>query len=437
MINVEKGKSKKIKENKAITLIALVVTIVVLIILAGISISALTGDNSIINQAKVAKEDTEIASWEEQIDLAIIDAEKKHRNPTLEDVKEELKNKGVIDDYSQVSEKGVITTNEPVYEILGKLDDYIEKTFEPGIIAEKNETYTDKNTDTAIIPAGFMIIPGCDVIKEGLVISDNPTDTEVDSSNIVALGNQFVWIPVTNNHPISNKKEDNYIGILYEFSNEDSVITTVFSEPIAVESDNTYKITQSILQDDYNDMALSVENNKGFYVGRYELGIEIDTNKPVSKNANKNENIRTANASDNTSSEEVGVGKWYGLYDKCKKFSQKNENKSVVSSMIWGSQYDAMMYFMQINGAGELINKTDPKNETRITGKEPNDCIKNVFDLYGCHAEWTLEGHLNGFRVSRGSYWSGSIPPSSRDDYFIYPTSSSNAYSSRITLYIN
>ena len=99
MINVEKGKSKKIKENKAITLIALVVTIVVLIILAGISISALTGDNSIINQAKAAKEDTEIASWEEQIDLAIIDAEKKHRNPTLEDVKEELKNKGVIDDY--------------------------------------------------------------------------------------------------------------------------------------------------------------------------------------------------------------------------------------------------------------------------------------------------------------------------------------------------
>ena len=125
MINVEKGKSKKIKENKAITLIALVVTIVVLIILAGISISALTGDNSIINQAKAAKEDTEIASWEEQIDLAIIDAEKKHRNPTLEDVKEELKNKGVIDDYSQVSEKGVITTNEPVYEIEGKLDDYI------------------------------------------------------------------------------------------------------------------------------------------------------------------------------------------------------------------------------------------------------------------------------------------------------------------------
>ena len=79
------------KKEKGITLIALVVTIVILLILASISIGALTGDNGIIDQAHTAKEDTEIASWEEQIDLAIIDAEKKHRNPKLDDVIEELK----------------------------------------------------------------------------------------------------------------------------------------------------------------------------------------------------------------------------------------------------------------------------------------------------------------------------------------------------------
>ena len=89
------------KKNSGITLIALVVTIFILLILAGISIGALTGDNGIIDQAHTAKEDTEIASWEEQIDLAIIDAEKKHRNPTLDDVKEELKNKGVIDEFKK------------------------------------------------------------------------------------------------------------------------------------------------------------------------------------------------------------------------------------------------------------------------------------------------------------------------------------------------
>ena len=44
------------KQESAITLIALVVTIVVLLILAAVSISMLTGDNGIINQAKQGKE---------------------------------------------------------------------------------------------------------------------------------------------------------------------------------------------------------------------------------------------------------------------------------------------------------------------------------------------------------------------------------------------
>ena len=69
-----KEKSKRIKENKAITLIALVVTIVVLIILAGISIGALTGNNGIINQTQNAKEQTEIADEKERIDLSTVGA---------------------------------------------------------------------------------------------------------------------------------------------------------------------------------------------------------------------------------------------------------------------------------------------------------------------------------------------------------------------------
>ena len=116
---------KNKRKDKGITLIALIVTIIILIILASISIGALTGDNGIIDQAHTAKENTEIASWEEQIDLAIIDAENKHRDPKLDDVIEELKNKGVITNNEQVKENGDIETNEPTYIITGKLDDYI------------------------------------------------------------------------------------------------------------------------------------------------------------------------------------------------------------------------------------------------------------------------------------------------------------------------
>jgi len=41
------------KKNKGITLIALVLTIIVLLILAGVTIATLTGDNGILSQAKM------------------------------------------------------------------------------------------------------------------------------------------------------------------------------------------------------------------------------------------------------------------------------------------------------------------------------------------------------------------------------------------------
>ena len=48
------------KENEGITLIALVITIIVLLILAGITIATLTGNNGILTKTNEAKEQTEI-----------------------------------------------------------------------------------------------------------------------------------------------------------------------------------------------------------------------------------------------------------------------------------------------------------------------------------------------------------------------------------------
>ena len=141
----------KLQKEKGITLIALIVTIIILIILAGISISTLTGDNGIIDQAHTAKEDTEIASWEEQIDLAIIDAEKKHRDTTMENVIEELINKKVINDESQVDkDTGTITTNEPSYVIEDKLADYVVIYAENQLKAGDYVNYVDKNGETRL-----------------------------------------------------------------------------------------------------------------------------------------------------------------------------------------------------------------------------------------------------------------------------------------------
>lgn len=61
----------KTKENKGITLIALVITIIVLLILTGVTIATLTGENGILTRATDAKEQTEIASVREQAQLDI------------------------------------------------------------------------------------------------------------------------------------------------------------------------------------------------------------------------------------------------------------------------------------------------------------------------------------------------------------------------------
>ena len=63
-----------LKERKGITLIALVITIIVLLILAGVSIAMLTGQNGILTQAQSAKTTTEDKSEEEKIKLAVMAA---------------------------------------------------------------------------------------------------------------------------------------------------------------------------------------------------------------------------------------------------------------------------------------------------------------------------------------------------------------------------
>ena len=450
--------------EKGITLIALVVTIIVLLILAGISIGALTGNNGIINQAQNAKNDTQYQQWSEQIDVAIIDVESKNRDPKMDDVIDELINKGIISDKSQVDKKtGAITTNEPSYVIGDKLNDYIE--FGPGMIADKNETYTDVNGDTATIPTGFEILEEASTIVDGLVIQDERE-------------NQFVWIPVpdviydgtttidqtyTPMVELQSSTTD-YQGMLYTFSGSTSTYqsgykpgTTSYREPSLVtgnSSDTHARVSSvtgtqydasssyynailgyssamefgAVMQADFNSMVESVDKYKGFYVGRYELGLEGTT--PVVKNASKNTNVTTIDSTN------TNTYMWYGLYNQCKKLAEENNlNSSVTSGMIWGSQYDAMLNWMAKQGETVGTADENKRNTITTTGSNSNDVIRNVYDLYGCHREWTLESDSSSGRVFRGGYSRGNIAPSGRS-LNSFPTFSSGGISSRPTLYI-
>ena len=88
---MKKRSLTKQKENTGITLIALVITIIVLLILAGISIATLTGENGLLTKANTAKRNTEKASAEEQVRLAVFGSYDANGRLNIDKLKEELR----------------------------------------------------------------------------------------------------------------------------------------------------------------------------------------------------------------------------------------------------------------------------------------------------------------------------------------------------------
>ena len=67
------------KENKGITLAALLITIIVLLIIATITVTTLSGNNGIVEQTVTAKEESEIKSELKVVDLASNQAKNKNK----------------------------------------------------------------------------------------------------------------------------------------------------------------------------------------------------------------------------------------------------------------------------------------------------------------------------------------------------------------------
>ena len=87
---------KKFKETKGITLIALVLTIIVLLILAGVTIATLTGNNGILSQAQNAKKVTEYAAAEEKVKVEVMGSYSTNGNLELSKLVENLGHVGTV-----------------------------------------------------------------------------------------------------------------------------------------------------------------------------------------------------------------------------------------------------------------------------------------------------------------------------------------------------
>ena len=107
---------KKMRNQKGVTLVALVVTIIVLIILAGISINLLLGENGLITKAQEAKKQQKIAEIKEKISLELASAETDAiiRNESLEE--EQLND--IVSKYGTLQDdKDTILTKDDNYKI--------------------------------------------------------------------------------------------------------------------------------------------------------------------------------------------------------------------------------------------------------------------------------------------------------------------------------
>ena len=465
--------TKKFNRSKGITLIALVVTIIVLLILAGVSINMLTGQNGILTNASKAKNETGEAQIEEKLKLSVGDALTRGTG-TLEDenLKSALNSYIGKDNYSITEDKAsgwVVTINEKSYDIssIGKISKSLPSTAEgqPADTPIKNPTgYGENAQATADGDGKYFAKPDGATYLEGTV----------DTGVVVSIkGSEFVWVPVDdvvldtsdtskteklpkssdagtssgNTYtPMAVQVGNDYKGILYDFSGSNGYLkygskqnyqggSSDYREPDVVSKyDGTDtdtvegKITINKLTKEYKAMIESVKKYKGFYVARYEAGLDNETNEIVFKNASLPANNCTTTGASNSE-----TSTWYGLYKKIKTFTTSSDK--VVSSMIWGSQYDAMMNWMA-KTRKEVGTPDDTKrNKETVTGKNSNDVVNNVYDLYGCHSEWTLEAYYRDSRAKRGGYSRYNGSPAYRVSYLLSYAYGSD--SSRATLYIN
>ena len=405
------------QKNKGITLIALVITIIVLLILAGVSIAMLTGENGILIQAQNAKKQTSIAEEKEQIALAYnaAIAKKQSTDITAKELDDELKANDAGADATEDGEniKVTFTESQRVYIIDGNGNitegtgttppEEEDNTATVGEIVqpgEGNKEYTNGGY-TAIIPEGFMIVPGPDNIEEGLVISDNPNDTE-EAGKLVAEGNQFVWVPVPDFDEF--KRE--------HFGTDDQKWWTGTFVTDGVSEDNLYEPTANGVANitEVEKMYKSVKDNKGFYIGRYEAGNDGSDNAISKKNQNPYVNIIWGYSMFH----ETG-----GAVEKARKFRTQSGHTNVISTLVYGVQWDAVMRWISEdeNLAGYLTDSTGKGNyetsSTIPTGSNPEYQLKNIYDMAGNVYEWTMEAYSTDFRVIRGGHYNnyGSNDP--------------------------
>ena len=318
----------KLKNKKGITLIALVVTVVVLIILAGVSINAVLGDNGIIKKANQAASVTKEAEVKEAINRTILEFYLTNDYETLEDFLKAKVTEGKIDSVTKNAD-GTLTVKKGEYSVTVE-----NKTNSSGGSSSGGETQTPEITigeakvvansdgtgsaitdvasvylgNTLYITFSHSITGGTTVVDKIIpyAVTKNGTYTftvtgtvngKSYTKNVSVAVNQFktakdyvaanvevtypdgkVWIPEG-----FKVAEDSASTVQGGVVIEDKDGNQFVWVPVATIAD--YKRTwytgdasfSSYLEALPEDEKTSVKTYKGFYIGRYEAGDKENT----------------------------------------------------------------------------------------------------------------------------------------------------------------
>jgi competence protein ComGC len=472
---MKKFRKKIFKSTKGITLIALVVTIIILLILAGISIAMLTGNNGVLTQAKSAKERTGEKGEQERVNLAASSA----MTLGMGTITTENLNKAIQDEFG--ASKSVTGTGPWTYQ--GEYAKYkIEKA---GTVAAQKplpKTAEGQAKGTEIEnPASYGENPTAQATADGAgkffakpndaIYVDGTVDTGVvikDKNN-----NEWVWVPVddptimyeeseagtdlagdtgvkTNKYSkgniisgvgrgIPNSLEFREPDILTDKDTDATAIKAGFTAKVATgteEAKTALKVMAESLVQDYSDMIESIAKYKGFYIGRYELSTKTENGKTIG--------IEQKDKASQTNTN------WYELYKYSKNIAG---SQNMQTRMIWGCQWDVTCKWLaehnyDINNSsawGNYYDSVSPanggnyeQNNKKNTGSNENWKANNIYDLAGNCREWTQEADSTFCRASRGGNYDdiGSVNPAS-DRGVDSPDDSSDSYfASRASLYI-
>lgn len=389
------------KNQKGITLIALVITIIIILILSTVSI------NAVLSNQGILKSSQEI----ERMQNEAVESEKQSTNKTLGE------HTNVID-------------NPPIDPTANWDTRKVDKVLsEDNIFVPVPKGYTASTVEgEKKVSTGF-------VIKEGT------------NGNARSGINEFVWIPVSNIDDIYD--EENNAGQVWNFSGTTSTketyptkMNSLDREPDVITGANEGEestsgskydaVTDNLkqagmpdtstaqnfkeqLQKEFENMIESVKIYGGFYIGRYETGNLSQTKAVVQKY--------------NT---DIGNQTWYTQY-KLSKTIRANSN--VTTSMIWGCQWDETLRWMQASTDEKVKNfptnsasygnyndntleyKESENGETKTqvtsssvipTGGSEATIINNIYDMAGNMWETTMQASLTYARICRGGAYADS-----------------------------